>query len=168
MTASEGQAAQKSLIDKILHISEFRMAQNVMAYASQDNEVPLYEFMAAAQKSGKAVYLPGRGKKERSMEAFRLPKISEMPPPPWGLWWEEGKKISPAELDFIIVPGVAFSLQGDRLGTGGGYYDRFLPRAKNAYFLAVALECQLKDTLPTEPHDVKVHAILTEKRFIEV
>ena len=155
------------IFDKIQELMEFRMAQNVMAYASQDDELPLYDFLALAQKLDKTVYLPGRGKKKYGMDAVRLPELAKMPAPPWGFWWEEGKRVPPTELDFIIVPGVAFSLQGDRLGSGCGYYDRFLKRADTAYRLGVAWECQLKDTLPTEPHDIKMHAILTESRFIE-
>lgn len=156
------------MFEKILALMEFRMAQNVMAYASQEDEVPLYDFLATAQKLDKVVYLPGRGKKKHGMDAVRLPEVGKMPAPPWGIWWEEGKRMPPAELDFIIVPGIAFSMQGDRLGSGYGYYDRFLKRADTAYRLAVAWECQLKDTLPAETHDIKMHAILTESRFIEI
>ena len=61
-------------------------------------------------------------------------------------------------LDVIIVPGVAFTLQGDRLGHGAGYYDKFLTNFKEKfgrvpYLIGVCLADQLVKTIPTEPHD---------------
>ncbi|MGN0835824.1 MAG: 5-formyltetrahydrofolate cyclo-ligase [Akkermansia sp.] len=64
--------------------------------------------------------------------------------------------VEPPELDLILVPGVAFTPSGERLGYGGGFYDNYLPRCTRARRLALAFAEQLTDSLPTEPHDCRV------------
>ncbi len=71
----------------------------------------------------------------------------------------------PADADLIVVPGLAFTAEGVRLGMGGGYYDRFLVQS-SAFRLALAFEIQIRDSLPQLPHDQRVDAIVTELRVI--
>ncbi len=70
--------------------------------------------------------------------------------------------ISASQLDIIIVPGVAFGDGGERLGHGGGYYDRFLGRAPQAKFLALAFREQRSADIPVEKHDTRMESILWE------
>lgn len=68
-----------------------------------------------------------------------------------------------AEIDLILVPGVAFTAAGQRLGRGGGYYDRFLAKPQvRAVKIGVCFEVQLAGELPVEAHDQRVDFILTE------
>lgn len=65
------------------------------------------------------------------------------------------------EIDLVLVPGLAFTESGQRLGRGGGYYDRFLATLpRHVRTLGIALPCQIFDTLPTEPHDIPVQRVL--------
>ncbi len=68
--------------------------------------------------------------------------------------------IPPQELDILIIPGVAFTKQGDRLGYGGGYYDRYLPRCTKAHKVALAYDQQILASIPTEAHDLKIPHII--------
>lgn len=61
-----------------------------------------------------------------------------------------------ANLDLVLVPGVAFTLDGDRLGYGGGYYDRFLPQCTKAQLIALAFREQIRAQLPVEEHDIRI------------
>lgn len=62
--------------------------------------------------------------------------------------------IKPSEIDLMIVPGVAFTREGARLGRGKGFYDKYLSREGfRAYTIGVCYPCQVLDELPTEPHD---------------
>jgi len=71
------------------------------------------------------------------------------------------------DVDIVIVPGVAFSLDGARIGYGGGYYDRLLPRVKGAVpIVALAYEEQIFDSLPAEGHDISMDWIITPERII--
>jgi len=69
----------------------------------------------------------------------------------------------PETIDFILVPGLAFSKDRHRLGRGGGFFDRLLAgRAKDAFKLGVGFSFQLLDTVPTEAHDILMDAIVTD------
>ena len=73
----------------------------------------------------------------------------------------EGKEVALQEVDIIMVPGLAFTLGGERLGRGGGYYDRALAGLReNALSVGVCFDFQLLETLPTELHDKSVHVVL--------
>lgn len=68
----------------------------------------------------------------------------------------------PTTLDVVVVPGLAFTRRGDRLGQGGGWYDRFLPRLRpDAVTIGVGFREQLVDELPVEPHDIALDRIIT-------
>lgn len=71
--------------------------------------------------------------------------------------------VEPENIDLLIVPGVAFTRQGDRMGYGGGYYDRFIPRCTRARVLALAFEEQLYKELPTEEHDLRIPELITTR-----
>lgn len=68
--------------------------------------------------------------------------------------------IEPHELDILIIPGVAFTQGGDRLGYGGGYYDRFIPRCTKARLVALSFREQILPSLPTETHDLRIPQII--------
>ncbi len=68
--------------------------------------------------------------------------------------------MEPADIDLLLVPGVAFSPAGERLGYGGGYYDSFIPRCPQARVLALAFAEQMVSGIPTEPHDLRLPLVL--------
>ncbi len=71
--------------------------------------------------------------------------------------------LDPAELDMAVVPGLAFTRDGGRLGQGGGHYDRFLPRLRSdCVTIGACFVEQLVDELPTEPHDHRVDHVATD------
>jgi len=78
----------------------------------------------------------------------------------------DGEPLDPARLTGVLVPGIAFTESGARLGRGGGFYDRFLPRAPRALRIGVAFEAQIVESIPLESHDEPVHVIVTERRVI--
>lgn len=68
--------------------------------------------------------------------------------------------IPPQRLDILLVPGVAFTAQGARLGYGGGYYDRYIPQCTHARLIAPAFCCQQLPQLPTDAHDMRIPHII--------
>ena len=152
-----------ALTEKFLATEIYRGAKVLMAYASMPDEIQLNELFAACFADKKILAIPliiGKGEMRAvevpnfdSLEigAFNIPTVKK------GL----RKFIAPAQIDCIIVPGAAFDFQGNRLGMGGGYYDRFLPLAGNAKKIAFAYDFQLVKNLPTEAHDAKIDAVLT-------
>lgn len=72
-------------------------------------------------------------------------------------------EVDPAEVDAIVVPGLAFTREGLRLGRGGGYYDRLLAAlAPSCAKIGVCFEVQIVPELPLEPHDIPLDAVITE------
>jgi 5-formyltetrahydrofolate cyclo-ligase len=76
--------------------------------------------------------------------------------------------LAPDALDLIVLPGVAFDRYGYRLGYGGGYYDRVLQDAGHAPTLGLAFADQIVETIPTDPWDRRVDAVLTEREWIAI
>jgi len=74
--------------------------------------------------------------------------------------------IPPDELDLVLVPGVAFGLDGHRLGRGKGYYDRLLQNFSGTK-IGVAFDEQIVDVVPSEPNDVRMDLILTPTRSVK-
>ena len=78
-------------------------------------------------------------------------------------------EIYPEEIDFAVVPALWYDKSGIRLGRGGGYYDRYLPKLReDAYRAGVCFDVFLTDELPREAHDARVHTVVTDKRMYEV
>jgi 5-formyltetrahydrofolate cyclo-ligase len=75
----------------------------------------------------------------------------------------EPGNVDPATLDVVVVPGLAFTVDGQRLGQGGGHFDRFLSRlSPGCSTIGVAFREQLVDTVPLEPHDVVLDVVITD------
>lgn len=81
----------------------------------------------------------------------------------------EGDAVPARALDAVLVPGLGFSPDGARIGYGGGYYDRFLATLReDALRIGVCYECQVRDRLPTEQHDVPMTHLITEARVVAI
>ncbi len=76
-----------------------------------------------------------------------------------------GETVDPAQIDFAVIPGMAFSRSCQRLGRGKGFYDRFLPNTK-AYRAGVCFGARLVEGIRCEPHDVQMDAVITERETI--
>lgn len=75
--------------------------------------------------------------------------------------------IDPMAVDVVVVPGLAFTVNGHRLGQGGGWYDRFLASTRDGCRkIGVGFDVQIVDEVPTEEHDVTLDMVITESRVI--
>jgi|TARA_B110000483_G_scaffold241191_1_gene323588 5-formyltetrahydrofolate cyclo-ligase len=72
------------------------------------------------------------------------------------------KEVTISEIDLFLCPGLAFGLDGSRLGHGGGYYDRALAQFNGSIY-GIAISLQLTDSVPHEDHDISMHSLITEK-----
>ncbi len=119
---------------------------------------------------GKRVILPKVNMPEWKLMLYEIKNSKELqkgymdiPEPPE----TEGRLKNVNDVDVFIIPGVAFDVSGNRLGYSSGLYDKLLYGTKHIPIVALAYEEQIVEKIFSEPHDVKVHKIVTEKRIIE-
>jgi 5-formyltetrahydrofolate cyclo-ligase len=147
--------------------SIYRSCRTVMFYLATADEVQTDLMISDALGRGKTVGVPLLGEKYGEMTAAEITSLDNLLVGKYGLKMpdpEKSKCISPASL--VVVPAVSFDRSGNRLGLGAGYYDRFLPEAGSSVLIGLAWECQLTGELPNEPHDVRMHYLLTESGLI--
>ena len=124
----------RRLFRKVEAMPALAAADVVMVFDSVPGEPVTEPFIEWCREHGKTVHLP------------------EDDPPP-----------DPLTIDVVIVPGTAFTTDGHRLGQGGGWYDRFLQTVRpDCVTIGVAFSPQIVAELPTEPHDVPVHIVITD------
>ncbi len=75
--------------------------------------------------------------------------------------------VKPSNIDCVIVPGIAFDQLGNRVGSGLGFYDKFLKKATHAVKIGLAFEYQMVESIVHEEHDVLMDFVVTDKRIID-
>ncbi len=150
----------------------YREAETIMFFISFGTEVDTRPMVEETIKACKVVLAPKPLPETREMIPSQLldwdrdlvPGAYNIPEPK-----EEAlRPYKPEAIDLIIVPGVAFDLTGNRLGYGGGYYDRFFQLLRpQVPLLALVFDLQIVPEVPVEQWDRRVDLIITEKRVIE-
>lgn len=147
-------------------LDQFKNARKIGVYLDFGSEVKTTPY-ALELLGDKEVYVP-RLNKKGGMDFVEFTGLDNMKAGAFGILEPvEGRIIAPEELDLILMPGLGFTLDGARLGYGGGYYDGYLPSTK-ALLLALAFEVQIKEELPLEEWDQLIHGLVTEKRFYSI
>ena len=166
LPSSACDARSDEIHKRLFTLPELKSSETVLAFASIRNEVRTRPSMEAAWAIGKRVALPRVVADEIRLYlvdsktllvegAFSVPEPSE-----------EAEQVRPDEVDFALVPALAVDPRGYRIGYGGGYYDRLIPRLERACTCAVAYDFQLVSEVPELPFDVAVDLIVTDKRVI--
>ena len=168
LPAEQRAAASRAIAERVLALPEIEAARTVMAFWSFGSEVdtaPLLEGLVRAEirvtlprvegsDAVPVVYAPG--------DPVRAAPFGAMEP-------VGGEPVEPADLDAIIVPGVAFDRGGGRVGYGGGFYDRLLPRKRSDVpAIGVAFSAQLVELTPAGPMDRAVDLVVTERETIRL
>lgn len=155
---------------RFLNSDFFRSSERLALYSSFQNEVLTDEIFQRAIELGKEVFFPRVVKGAGRLAFFRVDRLSDLSPGSYEVP-EPGEgaeaKAGPDSFDLVVVPGVAFDLKGNRIGYGKGYYDKFLKDVKSG-IVALAYGFQvLSEEIPAEPHDMRVSAIVTEKKVFK-
>jgi 5-formyltetrahydrofolate cyclo-ligase len=147
--------------------SFYREARNLFISVSFGSELDTHALIARALADGKCVAVPYCDTQTHRMLPLWIERFpDDLTPGTMGILEPDPALCAPAlpeTLDLVIVPGVAFTRRGVRLGYGGGYYDRFLAvLPAHVPTLALAPASQVTDVLPAEPHDRRFGWLLTE------
>lgn len=159
------QLLDQMICDRLRHLSQVQEARTILSYMAVGEEADLSNFhdWVRAQPD-KTLAFPISGPDGQLLAAVPLGEDS------WeiGLYRiptpipERSRLLQPEELDLVIAPCVGFDRRGGRLGHGGGYYDRYLPRCSRAVTVQTAFEVQGLDEIAMEGWDCPVDLTVTE------
>jgi 5-formyltetrahydrofolate cyclo-ligase len=158
-------AASVEICRRIEEMPEWSAAHTIGIYAAQSSEPDLSGLLA---DSGKRFCFPRVSGDEMAFHQCQTMDFLKLGP--WKLL-EPDPALCPVipapEIDLILIPGMAFTRGGGRLGRGGGFYDRFLTGVKpHAIKVGVCFQVQLVDALPLEAHDHEVDRVVTEEQLV--
>ncbi len=157
------------ICDRFVGLDEYAAARTLLFYIDVRTEVRTRQHLPVALAAGKRVLVPYCV--ERDLVLFDLRSMDELSvgmykilEPREDLRRCRRRRVDVAEVDLIMVPGVAFDRRGARMGHGFGYYDKLLEHARrDTPLVALAFECQLFPEIPTQPHDIFMDKIITEQ-----
>jgi 5-formyltetrahydrofolate cyclo-ligase len=169
MSLTERAAASTQVCSRLKQQVAWKRGKLILFFAPLPQEVDVWPLLAEALSAGKKIALP---RFDPTANAYAACQV-ENP----GCNLVIGKfgirepashcaLISPPTVDLILVPGVAFDLNGRRLGRGRGFYDRLLVSLRGVK-CGVAFDQQVVSELPVEPHDVRLDCLVTPTRWVE-
>lgn len=142
---------------------EFCNADTLLLYVSCKGEADTMRILCEAMRLQKKIAVP-KCFENGEMQFFLIQSMEELSPGAYGILEPTGTQIPQITKDTVcFVPGVAFTARGERLGQGGGYYDRFLEKHPTLRTVGICYSDMLLDTLPAEAHDRCVDAVITEE-----
>lgn len=160
---------EKSLriMRRIEETETFKNADNLLAYIDFRGEVATGTLIEKAWELGKKVYVPRVAGKE--MEFYQIHSFEDLEKGAYGIL--EPKKECPVyeagegQTTLAILPGSVFDEKKNRVGYGGGFYDRYFEKRKDICRIAAAYEMQIVEEIETEEFDLPADYVTTEERF---
>ena len=160
---------EKSLIiqNKFLSTLSLENFSGILTYVNVDKEVKTDIIIKTALSNGKRICVPKIDWIKKIFIPVRISSFSDIDfnkkiPQP-----KNNDAVSYDEINLSITPGIVFDIYGNRIGRGGGFYDKFFYNLKGVFKVVLAFDFQvLQDKLPVERYDSKVDLIITEKRII--
>jgi len=160
-------ARARDIARRLDEVPGFLDARTLALYAALGAEVDSHEIAARARSRGVELVFPRVVPGDRrlafarsSLEALVPGPLGALEPPP------SAPEVAREVIDCVLVPGTAFSPDGHRLGRGGGHYDATLAAMPRAARVGVAFDLQLVPALPSEAHDARLDALVTEARVL--
>jgi 5-formyltetrahydrofolate cyclo-ligase len=167
MSPDERRTKSLAIAERIDELPAFRAAGTIAVYAPLGTEVDALEIARRASARGARLLFPRSVPGQRQLAfaqgdvgALVRGPLGALEPPPGS------SEVALEEIDCVIMPGVAFSEDGLRLGRGGGYYDATVQRMPRAVRVGLAFDAQIVPALPREAHDESVDAVVSESRLL--
>lgn len=158
MSISQVVTKSSLICNKIINSPCYKNSRTIYCYFSVNNEVNLESLMEHALADGKTVALPRV--ENNNINFYCIKSLDKLNPGYYNIP-EPEPEISAPQGDLLIVPGVAFTEKGERLGYGGGFYDRFLSQ-NDIYSIGVCFGFQIVKNIPTMEHDQKMNEIISD------
>ena len=166
LPADDRSSRSEAIADRFLELPEAAGARTVLAFWSFGSEVDTAPLIARLRSQGTTVALP-RIEGSEVVPVVATPGAAMTQTSFGAMEPAEGRVVEVAELDLVVVPGVAFDRSCDRMGYGAGYYDRLLGlRRDGVGAIAVAFSIQIVDRVPTGAIDRRIDGVVTELEVI--
>lgn len=165
-------ARSAAITERLLQLSEYRQADTVLGYMNFGTEFASELWIRQVLEDGKKLALPRVNRHTNQLDLYWVDDMeNQLESGLWGIREpvvERCERLTTLnEVEFTLLPGVAFSRNGARLGYGGGFYDKLLARMTHRPALAAAaFALQIVEQIPQETTDVKVEWIITEQETI--
>lgn len=156
--------AEKECFEKLIHSMEWQQSDTIMTYISYNREMGTHLLINEAFRTGKTVSAPRVEGNEMNFYVFH--GMDELVKSDKGILEPLPKEGIIPENALMIMPGVAFDLSRNRIGYGGGFYDKYVEKHPHHIRIALAYDFQILESIMTETHDIRPHKIITETRII--
>jgi len=163
ISTEQKQQEARAVFGKVETLPEFKSAENILLYWSTSDELPTHEIIEKWSKRKQIIlptvvgdklilksYMPGQNMKKGVL----------------GIWEPDTVDNFTENIDLMIIPGIAFDSDKNRLGRGKAFYDRFLAN-KHLVKIGVGFDLQLLSHIPSEKSDIKMDKVITASHFIE-
>jgi 5-formyltetrahydrofolate cyclo-ligase len=164
------QSWSRAIQAKALRLPQYLAARSVALYSPVQNEVETEAILEDALGAGKQVFFPKLHRRDGA-EFVQVISKRDLVAGRFGIAEPSGTNVlslGDCVNLAVFIPGVLFGRQGHRLGRGGGWYDRALAQLGNrGFFIGLAYEIQVVDSLPAASWDQRVHYVITENRIID-
>lgn len=161
---SEVQTLSQECVSKVLQFPELLEANTVCVYMPTGNEIDTSAIIQYCLENQKRVAAPRI--EGDTMEFYYFQSIVDLKQGAYDIWEPTGTERVTDEESVVIMPGVAFDLDCNRIGYGKGYYDKYLSKHPNMKKIALAYEFQIVGKIKREIHDIRPEMIVTERRVI--
>jgi 5-formyltetrahydrofolate cyclo-ligase len=167
LSKSKRSEMSQQIIQFLHEIDEFNQAKSIFCYISYLSEVETNFLISSFLEQKLDLAVPKiMGKTE--MLAIPLTNLTDLEPDKMGILTPKSNQAASNYFDIAITPGVGFTQEGDRLGYGRGYYDRWFSKNKVKTKIGIAFEVQIVDALPIEKTDMPLDILITEERIIDL
>lgn len=171
LTEAEIILKSQEIEKKFYQSIDLQNVKNLLIYMATKKEVQTRGIINICLKKNIKTYLPVVDTLRTKIFFSRVSDVDDLIKGPFGIYQPSPKKENllnnTNEIDLIIVPGLVFDKKGGRIGSGKGYYDKFLGTVpSHKLIIALAFEFQIVDEIKQCSHDIPVHKIITEKRIV--
>ncbi len=164
LTAADQRHQSKIILQRLVDEELLKGIRNIHLYYPINNEVCTIKLIQKLWKAGIDVIMPRTDFSGKRLRHYLVSDFAQLEKTSFNMLEPSAAlREFTADIDIVLVPGIVFDQKLNRMGYGGGYYDRFLADS-TALRVAPAYEFQVRESIPTEAHDIQMDYIITERR----
>ena len=168
LTLSQVEEMSAEIQYNIFSLPQYNDCKTLFTFINYGKEVVTKNIIKDALKKGKEVAVPYMTGKPHEMVFLKIEGLDNLVENKYGILepvFNEEDILNSDESTFIIVPALVLGNNKNRMGYGGGFYDKYLEKHPNLHAVAIAFELQMYRELPFEEHDIKPEKVITEKHI---